>query len=316
MKFNLNRHVTLKEREVLAVEAENIIQTTDIPNKNILRARITHFLNSESGKSDKPQNERKHLNSLKKKIRDNDLIVSKADKGRRVDYVDKPNVTQFLSSDDFALILKDPTPKFFTNLKQTLDHCQVTLEYFNTSKNKLYPMNPKTPRLYGLPKVHKQGYSVRPVVSYVDSPCQKLSSWLHTILKDITGFTADLSTNNSITFTKELKDIETAHSSAMLFPSIPPAECTELVKSLLIKKHVPPLICDHLILLISTVLDQDFFLFNGNLYRQKTGLTMGSCLSPLFSEVFMNAVEQKILNSQYKVNLNFYRRYVDDIFIL
>lgn len=43
---------------------------------------------------------------------------------------------------------------------------------------KLSVPNPKLPRLYGLPKIHKVGKKMRPIVSNIDAPTYKLSKWV------------------------------------------------------------------------------------------------------------------------------------------
>ena len=45
----------------------------------------------------------------------------------------------------------------------------------------------KTPRLYGLPKVHKPGIPLRPIVSFISSPTYQLSKHLANILSPLVG---------------------------------------------------------------------------------------------------------------------------------
>jgi hypothetical protein len=42
-----------------------------------------------------------------------------------------------------------------------------------------------TPRLYALPKVHKDGIPMRPIISTVNSPATSLSNFCNNILKKI-----------------------------------------------------------------------------------------------------------------------------------
>jgi hypothetical protein len=44
--------------------------------------------------------------------------------------------------------------------------------------------NPKTPRIYGLPKIHKPGNKLRPIISNIDAPTEHFSKWLTNKLKD------------------------------------------------------------------------------------------------------------------------------------
>ena len=327
LKFNFALKVDKKKKETLAVEAENIIQSCNIHNKNILRAKIINFLNSE-GSNNTPTNfNPTHLKSLKNKITSNNLLVTKADKGNclvvmnKENYIDK--ITDFLSSEDFEEINKDPTFSFFSKVKASLDRCLVTLEYFGTNKCRLYPMNPRTPVLYGLPKIHKEDIPIRPVVSFVDSPVYRLSSWLNDTLREVTGFKNQFSIKNSIDFANYLNQVTIPDNAILLsldvknlFPSIPSQECISLVESLLFKTKLPKVTIENLVQLLSLVLEQNFFKFNNKFYKQRTGLAMGSCLSPFLSEVFMCNLENIIMSSRFSDHLRAYKRYVDDICIL
>ena len=61
----------------------------------------------------------------------------------------------------------------------------------------------------------------------------------------------------------------------------------------------------------------NIFLFNGTLYLQKEGCAMGGCLFPLLANIFMCHPEEKWLSScPPAFKPFFYRRYVDDTFLL
>lgn len=66
------------------------------------------------------------------------------------------------------------------------------------------------------------------------------------------------------------------------------------------------------------VLKQNYFNFNGKFYLQTERLTMGSPLSGLLANIFMNHFERKCImfNKVYKNKILYYGRYVDDTFIL
>ena len=66
---------------------------------------------------------------------------------------------------------------------------------------------------------------------------------------------------------------------------------------------------------ISVFLDSTVFTFNNKFYRQLIGSPMGSCSSPMFGELIINSLEESCLNTL-KNTVIFYRRYVDDTFIV
>jgi hypothetical protein len=57
------------------------------------------------------------------------------------------------------------------------------------------------------------------------------------------------------------------------------------------------------------------FLFDGKFYRQVDGVAMGSCLGPIFAEIFVGFLEKK-LSSQINSHCDLFVRYVDDCFVL
>ena len=69
--------------------------------------------------------------------------------------------------------------------------------------------------------------------------------------------------------------------------------------------------------LLSLATQESYFIFNDVLYKQKDGLAMGSPLGPTMANVFLSFYEFKCLEQCPKeFKPVFYRRYVDDIFVL
>jgi hypothetical protein len=65
--------------------------------------------------------------------------------------------------------------------------------------------------------------------------------------------------------------------------------------------------------LLKTILDNSFFQFEGKYYKQCKGLPMGSKLSGLLADIFMDDFETNLVE---ELHLCCYHRYVDDIFML
>ena len=77
-------------------------------------------------------------------------------------------------------------------------------------------------------------------------------------------------------------------------------------------------LCGELKLIFETCIKQNYFFFNNKCFEFADGLPMGSPLSPLLAEIFMNFFEQTILssNNPYFRHIVFWYRYVDDILCL
>ena len=69
--------------------------------------------------------------------------------------------------------------------------------------------------------------------------------------------------------------------------------------------------------LTDTLLKYNCFNTLSGFYRQKSGLSMGSKLSPLLSNIYCNLMEQEIIKKhQQNGNIIAYHRYVDDIYLI
>ena len=72
-----------------------------------------------------------------------------------------------------------------------------------------------------------------------------------------------------------------------------------------------------IISLLQNSLQQNYFTFDGKFYLQPDGLPMGSPLSSILSEIFLQHIENSYIEDIKKqVNIIFYSRYVDDILII
>ena len=69
--------------------------------------------------------------------------------------------------------------------------------------------------------------------------------------------------------------------------------------------------------LINLATKESFFTFSNKFYIQVDGVAMGSPLGPILANIFLSHHEENWLNKcPMKFKPSFYRRYVDDIFVL
>ena len=69
--------------------------------------------------------------------------------------------------------------------------------------------------------------------------------------------------------------------------------------------------------LLNLATKESFFTFNNKFYIQVDGVAMGSPLGPILANIFLSHHEENWLNKcPIKFKPSFYRRYVDDIFVL
>jgi hypothetical protein len=90
-----------------------------------------------------------------------------------------------------------------------------------------------------------------------------------------------------------------------------------ITKQMLKDDNVSGQITKEVVDLLKTILHQNYFHYNGNYYKPKTGIAMGSPFSGIIAEIFIQNLEQlrlkHILESK---AITYYTRYVDDIFLL
>ena len=98
-----------------------------------------------------------------------------------------------------------------------------------------------------------------------------------------------------------------------MFTNIPPIQCLPLINDFLLKKKIQPVVIDEILNLFQVCVGQNYFSYNDKFYIQKDGLPMGSPISPILADLFMDNIENIIFNSILCNNLLFWYRYVDDI---
>ncbi len=85
-------------------------------------------------------------------------------------------VDQLIEKGKYELLEKNPLPKMIEELKTALTACKSIIS--KDTKTSLTSSNPTIPKLYCLPKIHKPGNAMRPIVSNIGSPTYNLCKWL------------------------------------------------------------------------------------------------------------------------------------------
>ena len=131
---------------------------------------------------------------------------------------------------------------------------------------------------------------------------------------------------NSTEFAKDLGNISNANNFFMcsldvesLYTSIPVSEAIDITLNLLYANTdlYHNLNRMQFRKLLELALNDTYFKFNGSVFKQLNSLAMGSALSPVIANIFLNSFETKYLSecpAEYRPF--YYRRYLDDTFIL
>nr|VZI48796.1 unnamed protein product [Spirometra erinaceieuropaei] len=182
--------------------------------------------------------EKKALNSLKT---DENIIILPADKGgsttimNKTDYTEKM-MTLLKDESTYEPLDVDPTKSQNPCIEKTLKRLTGKKLISGVLAKSLKQDEPTIAKIYGLPKVHKVGIPLRPIVSLIGAPNYKISKWLfhqlHPLTKD-----SENSIEDSNEFLDNLKGVSVATDEIMvsfdvvsLFTSIPldlARHCTE-----------------------------------------------------------------------------------------
>jgi len=153
---------------------------------------------------------------------------------------------------------------------------------------------PQPPKLYGLPKLHKPGIPMRPIVSFCWSPTYQLSKYLTTILQPLTDKSRRKlqSTENFIDAIKTVQIPDdyklVSFDMKSLFTSIPLQLGLQSTKTAIQQFTTElQLPTEDIMDLLNLCLTSTCFQYNGKHYKQLHGTAMGSPVSVVVAEIVM-----------------------------
>lgn len=253
-----------------------------------------------------------------------DIIIMKSDKGKhtvlieRRKYVEKMNQL-VISTEDYVYI---------TEIK--IDELEKKNNIFANKLLSIGAINDNidvkdrctvSAKMYGLIKVHKENFPVRPITSACASPGFKMAKFITNILSRV--FIEDgFHVKNSISFVNKIREIDIDENEIMIsfdvvsmFTNIPILLMIQLIgiRRSEIQKHSGihfELFREILIFLLK---ECAVFQWNDKSYKQRDSLAMGSPLSPILAKILMNRLLDVTL-PKLKDKPKFLALYVDDSF--
>ena len=302
------------------IVAEVEAAITNLPDtaKHSIRTSTASILN----RSRLPQHrnttkdEMKALNNLKK---DKSRVVMKADKGNCLVVMDRSEYDEKMKSmlsdrDTYEIVEKPPFRKVERELNAQLLRFKNEQKLNYHTYMKLRSTDGTPPTIRGSIKHHKPNYPVRPIVSCIGSTLYNTSSFLFDILSPIQNSNGH-SVINSTDFKNNITDITIDDDETMLsfdvvslFTSIPVDKACERIRTKLESdknlKHRTKLTIDDIIQLLRFTLSNSYFTHNGITYKQIHGCAMGSPVSPIVANLFMEEIEEKALDGNYNATQN------------
>lgn len=238
LEHGLNFAVPPKEipsKEIIA-KTETLAKRLDPTRGKMLQRRVQECL--DGAKAPKANLTREQSCALKELEKDKTIVVLPADKGNatvimdRTQYNDKMN--EILSDVSYKPLTKDPSKKTERQLTQILKELESCKEITSTLRYKLNPQHSTPAQLYGVPKIHKEGVPMRPIVSTMGSATYGLAKELTRILAPLVGNT-ERHVRHSAHFVQRIRDIRLQETDTLvsfdvvsLFTRVPIDEAMQL----------------------------------------------------------------------------------------
>ena len=240
---------------------------------------------------------------LKKLGDNNELHITRPDKGRGViildkkDYLDKmetilsdPRIFENCSHDDPKLKILRTEDKINRFIKKLKDKGSITE---NEYKN-LYVCGSSPSVLYGLPKVHKLNLPLRPIVSSVNTPQYKLAKFIIPEISNLSKNEYVLENSKDLINSVSHLDIQDNHFMCSfdvesLFTNIPLKETINIVVNSIYNNNnnIRNMNRNDFKKLLELITEDNYIIFNNKFVRQKEGLAMGNPVSAVFANIFM-----------------------------
>nr|VZI14244.1 unnamed protein product [Spirometra erinaceieuropaei] len=273
---------------------ESILSQTEATEetKSLIRHQVSSLLMAHRPREVLSKVERDALRELKA---DKDLVIVPADKGRSTVVLDRTDYLQkakgLLEDRQFYVpCATNPVKALTREINATLLALENSGAITPTDRRMARPQDTALARFYGLPKVHKDGAPLRPIVSLKGTPTYGLAKWLFRRLKFLTA-ESDTTVSSSAEFLEKLKGLLLQRKYDETENRLGRAQVLQLLKFCL----------------------RTYFTFDGTIYEQVKGTPMGSPISGFIAEAVLQRLESLVFQHH---KPTFWARYVDDTFVV
>ena len=276
---------------------------------------------------------RQHFALIGELRKNHDLVITRPDKGngvvlmQRSDYVDK--MEQILGQKNKFRRIGDAVDNDHTLLQERAlqafllrarNNGHISQEVYD----RIRPVGSTGPRMYGLPKLHKQGVPLRPILSMVNAPQHAMAKWLTEVLQPVLNKYSEHVVKDSFQFCSTIQGFASERDVSQtfmcsfdiksLFTNIPLNQTIQICLDALYRdQSIPtPRIPESLLkkMLLKATADVEFS-FDDSIFQQIDGVAMGSPLGPVLANIFVGFCESKIDTEFWPL---LYCRFVDDTF--
>lgn len=331
-KFNLPVDAHNFDLKRLLMYLENIINELKTDTKNVVRGKITNIITNYMGTGRTCDGLHSILRNYLKKtkifLKDNpSVMITKADKGSTTVIIDK---TDYINKskgmlDDinvYKVLNSNPLLTVQNNINSFIKLLQEKNYITFSEKKKLTTNNSILAKAYFLPKIHKEGVPLRPIISSIGAASYDLSGHISDILSRTFSNRTNYNITNTFQFVEEFRGYSLPENHILisldvvsLFTVIPLDLVNEIIKEKwnLIAEH-----CswdrDTFLTGLKLIFDTSIFTFDNVIYHQVEGTPMGSKISPVLALIVMDyALDEILINNGSVFRINFIKKYVDDL---
>lgn len=312
----------------LLADVEYCIENNpEIQDRDTIRSQCTNIITNQLQKIKNVRQKDRIANNYRDAKRflkeNNNLLVLNSDKGNNTVILEKTEYETKMSelvndAQTYSKLPRDPTSKIQTKNNALIKKLQENNILDNDTSKSLKIYNAICPKIYGLPKIHKENRPLRPIVSCINSPTYKLSKYLNCILKSLIP-TFKFNVKNSFEVADRLKNTVLPENYTLvsldvksLFTNIPKDLVIHIINSSWPNiESVTPIEQQTFVELITFLFDSSYFSYKSNFYKQEFGVPMGDPISPILANMVMNYIAVEVVK-KLNFELPFLFIYVDD----
>ena len=333
--LNFNSEPEQKETVDTAATFDNFFHkhSERINDEDTLKGLIAPTLLSiKNRKNNLPKRLRKARDQLRK---NKNLCFLPADKGGKIVIMTKFDLilktSNLLSRSNYKKLNASPLENYHKNyrkdLKRITDIYKTRVPELEEVAKRSDRPNMNLPQFYCLPKVHKPNTPMRPIVSTVGSITPPLAQWLTAQLTPFLGTISGKHLKNNVDFKNKVCEF-TANTAPnrnfrmmsldvkALYDNVPLTEVLDFIDRKIAEGAIRvDTNAQHFRELLELCTKQIYFECDNKYYKQVVGLPMGSPLSGVLANLYMEYLEDELLPTLAEQPL-LWLRYVDDVFII